>query len=423
MCFCPFQPFFVFPMPGIKSYVTHKAVNSYLQEYATDFDLKRHISFGCTVTQLTILDDEPNVPKSNGDDNDDISCSKIALTWKDDSSSTSTTKEFDAVLICNGHYAAPFIPSLPGMNEHFHGQVLHSIQYDDPNVFTDKTVLCVGGRASGSDLAREISHVAKKVYLSDSTCSVWSEDDEKKGDEEDALGQNSAQRQCGNVVWVPKTEKVDEGSVMRFGGGCTIAPDDVDVIVFCSGYDYNFPFINEKSNLDFQCIPGERRVSPLYEQLWHARHTNLAFIGLPHSVVPFPFFELQAEAFAAQLLGDTASLSDPLPSSVSERMSEALIDKEKGGPNGSRVQDTHFLGGHQWDYCRLMAKRGGAYDEEIENYIATNKAIYDHAGSERKALFPGGPDTYRSTRYKRDNSNQSFEILSSKVEEASAVSV
>ena len=67
-------------------------------------------------------------------------------------------------------------------------------------------------------------------------------------------------------------------------------------------YEYQFPFLNDNSNLELEVRPGERRVMPLYEQLWHARHVNLAFVGLPHSVVPFPLFELQAEAIVAQLL-------------------------------------------------------------------------------------------------------------------------
>ena len=36
---------------------------------------------------------------------------------------------------------------------------------------------------------------------------------------------------------------------------CIERPNDIDVIIFCSGYDYH---------LDFEVIPGERRVSPLY---------------------------------------------------------------------------------------------------------------------------------------------------------------
>lgn len=45
-------------------------------------------------------------------------------------------------------------------------------EYDDPSIFAGKTVLCVGGRASGSDLAREISLHADHVYLSDTTCEL-----------------------------------------------------------------------------------------------------------------------------------------------------------------------------------------------------------------------------------------------------------
>jgi hypothetical protein len=33
------------------------------------------------------------------------------------------------------------------------------------------------------------------------------------------------------------------------------------------------------------------------------------------------------------------------------------------------------------------------------------KAIYDHAGTSRNDLFPGGPDTYRSICYQRDEAN------------------
>jgi cation diffusion facilitator CzcD-associated flavoprotein CzcO len=36
----------------------------------------------------------------------------------------------------------------------------------------DKTVLCIGGRASGTDIAREISCVARKVYVSERGAAV-----------------------------------------------------------------------------------------------------------------------------------------------------------------------------------------------------------------------------------------------------------
>eukprot|EP00978_Attheya_sp_CCMP212_P036594 scaffold167398_cov46-Attheya_sp.AAC.1 len=206
--------------------------------------------------------------------------------------------------------------------------------------------------------------------------------------------------------------KVDVDSKIHFDDSCAIAPSDVDVVVFCSGYNYNFPFINEKSNLELSCKLGERRVSPLYEQLWHAKYPSISFIGLPHSVVPFPAFELQAEAIVAQYTG---SAPEPLPP-LEERLERAKADAESGGPNDpGRLVDTHYLGSHQWDYCRKMARMAGLYDEAMENFIATNKIIYEDASQRRKGLFPGGPDDYRANCYIRNDENQSFQMVVNKV--------
>ena len=141
----------------------------------------------------------------------------------------------------------------------------------------------------------------------------------------------------------------------------------------------------------------------LYKQFWHAQYPNLCFIGIPHSIVPFPFFEIQAESAAAQF--QKFSLPDQ-----TSRVKEATADSTSGGAKvDGRIQDTHFLGSAQWDYCRMVAKMGGIYNDEIEGYIATNKAIYDHAGKARKELFPGGSDSYREIRYNRQGSEWSVQ--------------
>ena len=128
---------------------------------------------------------------------------------------------------------------------------------------------------------------------------------------------------------------------------------------------------------------------PLYEQLWHARHPSLSFVGLPHSVVPFPLFEMQSAAVVSQLASTPDSI--PLPSPL-ERLAAAEHDAASGGPDcAGRVQDTHFLGSHQWDYCRKIAKISGEYDDDaMENYIATNEALYNRASKERKGMVPRG---------------------------------
>ena len=365
------------------SYVTHGEVKKYLDGYCAEFGLNACIRYGCTVEQLTLLDNKEE-------------WAQMGLRWRDDGKVQEQT--FDIVCVCNGHYALPSFPKLDGIDS-FQGKVIHAIQYDSADEYSGKTVLCVGARASGADIAREIGLVANKVYLSDSTCFEKKEFDT-------------------NVVLMPRTQLIDDKGRVYFSSGDDMQKEvatDVDVIIFCSGYDYSFPFINGQSNLDFQSTPGERRVSPLFEQLWHAKHPSLSFIGLPHSVVPFPMFEIQANAVRIASEQHYTGQTSILPS-LSDRLKGAEQDAASGGPdNPGRVQDTHYLGSHQWDYCRKMAKIAGFYNQSTENYIATNKELYDCSGRERKAMIPGGEDMYRKTKFCRDDDNRSYRIVHSEM--------
>jgi thioredoxin reductase len=208
-------------------------VKKYLNDYCQKFGLEQHIHYGCNVEQLTVTEHE---------DNDEWPL--LELQWKCDGETYQQT--FDNVLICNGHYTLPSYPNLQGIDA-FKGRVIHAIEYDNPDEFKGKTVLCVGARASGADIAREIGQVAKKVYLSDSTSAEKKEFDT-------------------NVVLMPRTRHVDEEGVVHFSSSQTNQEQevgDIDVIIFCSGYDYCFPFINKGSNLELQCVPGERSFSSL----------------------------------------------------------------------------------------------------------------------------------------------------------------
>ena len=225
----------------------------------------------------------------------------------------------------------------------------HSIEC----IFPDQTVW--HSLADTPTLAREISHYAKHVYLSDSTAPST------------PLTRNT-------ITWVPKTASVlENGNVQFQKEAATQWPEGVhvDTIIFCTGYDYQFPFINDASNLPLHC--GNRRVRPLYEQLWHAVYPNLVFVGLPHSVVPFPLMELQMEAVESQWQEWT------LPA-LANRLEAAEYDATSGGEgkngNGRVPEDTHYLGAAQWEYCRRMAKYAQLYDEKMEDFILTNQVSF-----------------------------------------------
>jgi hypothetical protein len=384
------------------SYVAHEQVQQYLEEYANEFRLTSCIRFGCSVNFLKVMTDGDGDRRragregAGGDGRDPWP--KISLEWTDrGNDNRSCWQTFDGVCVCNGHYARPSFPHIPGL-ENFGGAVIHAVEYDDPGDFSGKTVLCVGARASGGDIAREIGSVARRVYLSDPTC--------------------DRREEFGNVVRMPRTTSVGGDGGVNFAAGGDEegwTADDLDVIILCSGYDYSFPFVTDGSNLELASVPGERRVRPLYEQLWHARHPSLSFIGLPHSVVPFPFFEFQADAVVSQWKPRAGSLPLPPPP---ERMAAAERDAASGGPAGppGRVSDTHHLGPFQWDYCRRLARIGGTYDDSTENFIATNRAMYDRSQVERQGTSPGGRDLYRETRFRRLDDERSYEILHSEIE-------
>jgi lysine/ornithine N-monooxygenase len=178
---------------------------------------------------------------------------RYSLEWEENTNAETKSRVFDAVCIANGHYAMPNIPYLKGI-ESYQGRTMHSIEYDSPECFASETVLCVGGRASGSDLAKEISRYASHVYLSDSKV-------------------QAAETQ-GNVTFVPRSISINAEGCIAFANDCRITPR-VDTIIFCTGYDYHFPFINDNSNFELSVKPGERRVMPLYRAIMAHRSPKI----------------------------------------------------------------------------------------------------------------------------------------------------
>ena len=157
---------------------------------------------------------------------------------------------------------------------------------------------------------------------------------------------------------------------VRFDDDGKCRPNNFDSIVYCTGYDYEFPFIDQQSNLDLQV--GGRRVMPLFEQLWHSDYPNIAFLGLPHSVLPFPLFELQAQAVVSQLRIDRPSSALVLPG-LEDRKDASQRDAVAGGPAKQRIQDTHYLGSHQWKYKKRLADFAGDLNSDTIDYLETNK--------------------------------------------------
>ncbi|NWH36177.1 FMO5 monooxygenase, partial [Chloropsis hardwickii] len=174
MCFSDF------PIPeDFPNYMHNSKIMEYFRIYAQHFDLLRHIRFR---TSMCHVSKRPDFASSG--------------QWEvvTESEGKQEVAVFDAVLVCSGHHTDAHLPlssfpgtalytgmrqprscstsqptmaslSLPGL-EKFEGWYLHSRDYKSPQPFLGKRVVVVGIGNSGIDIAVELSHTAKQVFLS-----------------------------------------------------------------------------------------------------------------------------------------------------------------------------------------------------------------------------------------------------------------
>lgn len=86
------------------------------------------------------------------------------ITYQQVPSKIETTKTFDVVILCNGHYTVGNIPKIPG-SDTFSGDCIHSHQYRTPEKYTGKKVCILGASWSGIDIALEVAKYADKVNI------------------------------------------------------------------------------------------------------------------------------------------------------------------------------------------------------------------------------------------------------------------
>ncbi|XP_074732951.1 flavin-containing monooxygenase 5-like isoform X3 [Strix uralensis] len=147
MCFSDF------PIPeDFPNYMHNSKIMEYFRMYAQHFDLLRHIRFG---TSVCCVSKRPDFAATG--------------QWEvvTENEGKQEAAVFDAVLVCSGHHTDAHLPlsAFPGL-EKFEGWYLHSRDYKSPQSFSGKQVVVVGTGNSGVDIAVELSHAAKQVFLS-----------------------------------------------------------------------------------------------------------------------------------------------------------------------------------------------------------------------------------------------------------------
>jgi hypothetical protein len=129
-------------MPGdYPPYPSRRQAQDYLRSYADHFRLRDHIEFGRQVQRVA----------------------HDGQQWQLQVAGETAPRPFSAVVIANGHHSEPLYPSFPGQ---FSGNVLHSRQYKTPDSLAGRRVLVVGAGNSGCDIAVEAAQHASAAFLS-----------------------------------------------------------------------------------------------------------------------------------------------------------------------------------------------------------------------------------------------------------------
>ncbi|XP_074076461.1 flavin-containing monooxygenase 5-like [Macrotis lagotis] len=142
-----------YPFPDhYPNFLHNTTILDYARMYAKHFDLLKHIHFLSMVITIRKCSDFSSTGQWN-------------VVIEADGKQKSYI--FDGIMVCSGHYSDPYLPleCFPGIKK-FTGLYFHSHEYKRPEKFKGKKILVVGLGNTGADVASELSHVAKKVFLS-----------------------------------------------------------------------------------------------------------------------------------------------------------------------------------------------------------------------------------------------------------------
>ncbi|KAJ5087281.1 hypothetical protein N7456_010897 [Penicillium angulare] len=244
------------------------------------------------------------------------------------------SETFDAVIIANGHYSVPYVPKVDGLEEYivkYPGRVMHSKQFRSAADYSQQKVLIIGNSSSGQDLITAIpEEAAHPVYQSRRSPGRWDGDTPPSG-----------------VEWKPVISRYDSSGTIIFSDGSTLSENEVDKVIYCTGYKPSFPFWNVQQNGRQIYDYRQDRLVGSYLHTFFQDIPNLAVIGLPR-VLTFRSMEYQAIAVARVWSGRRS-----LPSSGEQRQWEANR-AEFTKQQGRKFHDIPWDNGETCEYLRAL---------------------------------------------------------------------
>jgi hypothetical protein len=318
-----------FPMPeDYPDYPSHWQVAKYFDDYAAHFGLTERITFRTEVVAAE--------PTGEG--------------WEvtvEDAAGKQRTEIYRAVLVANGHHWKPRWPEppFPGADE-YEGEQMHVHHYREPAVLEGKRVLVLGIGNSAVDVAVESSRIAEKTFLAmrrsayvlpkflggkpideasppistylpmsvrrffmsrllkmtvgEMTDYGLSKPDHKLLEAHPTVSSELLPRiGHGDIMVKPNIDRFMGGRKVRFVDG---SEEEVDLVIYCTGYEITFPFLEKK------VFTARDNRMPLYKRAVSVENPGLYFIGFIQPLGPImPLAEAQCE-WIADLLTEGATL-------------------------------------------------------------------------------------------------------------------
>jgi hypothetical protein len=283
-----------FPMPEhYPAYPNHAQMLSYIRSYARVFGLYQNARFNAPVTRLLREGEKWRLTAGDG-----------------------TTGVYELVVIATGLQRVPLYPE-PAYPGAFEGETLHTRHYKSPDQIRGRRVLVVGGGNSGCDVAAEAVHHATKVihstrrgyhyqpkFINGKPTPQWMmELGGKFQTKEETLAYiEEVFRMAGydgadyglprpdypldgahpvmnsQVLYhIGHGDIMPKGDVERFAGRTAYFRDgsqeDVDIVVYATGYRRDFPF------LDKALLEWKAGIPDLFLHSVPRNHDNLLFMG------------------------------------------------------------------------------------------------------------------------------------------------
>ncbi|MGE5281335.1 MAG: NAD(P)-binding domain-containing protein [Chloroflexota bacterium] len=337
-----------YPMPDdYPDYPDHFQIARYFDDYVDHFGLRERIRFRTEVKSVVPADGEWEVTVEDADGGEE-------------------THRYRAVLVANGHHWDPRWPEppFPG-SEQFEGEQIHVHHYREPDVLRGKRVLVLGIGNSATDIAVESSRIAEKTFLAmrrgayvmpkylngkptdeaasklltmmplavqrfvlarmlgmtagDMTAYGLPQPDHKLLEAHPTVSAELLSRLGhGDIAVKPNLDRFAGGRTVRFADG---SEEEVDLVVYCTGYKITLPFFDEDL-----LSAGDNRL-PLYRRVVSVEHPGLYFIGFVQPLgAIMPIAEAQAE-WVADLLGGRGTLPPPGEMRAEISSSEAKMRK------------------------------------------------------------------------------------------------